>query len=92
MANKYHQIDIAWNDLCCSAPSKIAGEGTIDILKNVSGCARAGQVTSIMGPSGAGKTTMVRLSSLLGAYAVRDTTQAAIAESACYSTLLRPGT
>ena len=58
--NKYHKIDIAWNDLSVSAPSKKKGEGNVEILKKTSGIASAGAVTSIMGPSGAGKSTMVR--------------------------------
>jgi ABC-type transporter Mla maintaining outer membrane lipid asymmetry ATPase subunit MlaF len=57
--DKYHKIDIAWNDLCVSAPSKVKGEGTVSILKSTAGTVTAGHVTSIMGPSGAGKTTMV---------------------------------
>jgi hypothetical protein len=51
-------MDIAWNALSCSVPSK--GGETVHILSNVSGYARAGKITAIMGPSGAGKTTMVR--------------------------------
>lgn len=60
--DKYQKIDIAWNDLGVSAPSKVKGEGNVSILKGTSGVASAGSVTSIMGPSGAGKTTMVRCS------------------------------
>lgn len=59
-ADKYHTINIAWNDLSVSAPSKVKGEGNVEILKKTSGIASAGAVSSIMGPSGAGKTTMVR--------------------------------
>lgn len=59
--SKYKTIDIAWNDLSCAVPSKTDPNQTIEILKNVSGTAAAGQVTSIMGPSGAGKTTMMDL-------------------------------
>ena len=56
---KYSSVDIAWNALHVSVPSKSDGK-IVDILKGVSGYAKRGCVTSIMGPSGAGKTTMVR--------------------------------
>ena len=53
-------VDLAWNSLSCSAPNKADKKGTtVQILNDVSGYARAGRLTSIMGPSGAGKTTMV---------------------------------
>jgi energy-coupling factor transporter ATP-binding protein EcfA2 len=55
----YKCVDLSWNDVSCSAYSKEKG-GTIQILQGVCGYARAGKLTSIMGPSGAGKTTMVR--------------------------------
>lgn len=56
---KYASVDIAWNNLHVQVPSKTDGK-VIEILKGVSGYAKRGCVTSIMGPSGAGKTTMVR--------------------------------
>jgi ABC-type multidrug transport system ATPase subunit len=56
----YKKIDIAWNDLSVTVPSKTEKGVILEILKGVSAYCLAGKVTSIMGPSGAGKTTMVR--------------------------------
>ena len=57
MGSKYQTIDIEWHGLSCTAKGK-KGD-VVDILKNVSGRCQHGRVTSIMGPSGAGKTTLV---------------------------------
>lgn len=56
---KYDSVDLTWNHVNCSVESKVEPGTTVQILQDVSGYARAGKMTTIMGPSGAGKTTMV---------------------------------
>jgi ABC-type multidrug transport system ATPase subunit len=56
----YKNIDISWNSLNCKVCNKSEAGRTIDILVDVNGYANAGKLTAIMGPSGAGKTTLVR--------------------------------
>ena len=55
------KVDIAWSAVSCSVELKVDScVSRVHVLKDVSGYARAGKITTIMGPSGAGKTTMVR--------------------------------
>lgn len=52
-------ITLSWRDLTYEVPVK--GEANRRILQGVSGHVRSGQVMALLGPSGAGKTTMLDL-------------------------------
>ena len=56
----YSSIELTWENVYCQVTSRKDPSVTIDILRGVSGYARQSHITSIMGPSGAGKTTLVR--------------------------------
>ncbi|XP_011686848.1 PREDICTED: ATP-binding cassette sub-family G member 1-like isoform X2 [Wasmannia auropunctata] len=53
------QINIEFNDLCYSARDRKGTEKTI--LRNVTGHFETGKVTVIIGPSGVGKTTLLKI-------------------------------
>jgi len=46
------EISLSWNDLSCKIKKRI-------VLNSISGIALPGQITAILGPSGAGKTTFL---------------------------------
>ncbi|GMF28078.1 unnamed protein product [Phytophthora fragariaefolia] len=52
-------VSIAFRDLWYTVPDPSKPKGTIDLLKGVSGYALPGTITSLMGSSGAGKTTLM---------------------------------
>lgn len=64
MDSKYQNIDIEWSGLSCTVKGK-KGD-VVNILRLVSGRIQNGRVTSIMGPSGAGNTTLARFSLFQG--------------------------
>eukprot|EP00759_Apiculatamorpha_spiralis_P028833 PhF_6_TR31356/c0_g1_i1/m.45883/K05681/ABCG2, CD338; ATP-binding cassette, subfamily G (WHITE), member 2 len=53
------QVDLAFRDLKYSIPPQKKGEEAKQILKGVTGYVKQGQMLAILGPSGAGKTTML---------------------------------
>lgn len=50
-------VFLTWEDLWVSAPDRKGGR--VSILSAITGCARPGEVLSIMGPSGCGKSTLL---------------------------------
>jgi ABC-type multidrug transport system ATPase subunit len=58
-SNFYRTIDISWTSLSCRVVKNSDATQTVHILTDVNGYANSGKLTAIMGPSGAGKTTMV---------------------------------
>lgn len=50
------RVSVAFEDVCCTIKT---GGGERQILKNVSGVCLPGQLTAILGPSGAGKTSFL---------------------------------
>ncbi|GLE02596.1 hypothetical protein PINS_up011437 [Pythium insidiosum] len=52
-------VTLAFKDLWYSVPDPKNPKSTIDLLKGVSGYARPGTMTALMGSSGAGKTTLM---------------------------------
>ncbi len=46
--------------VCLQVSSLSAGYGRAQILKNVSFCAKQGEITGLLGPNGCGKTTLLR--------------------------------
>ncbi|KAG7399681.1 hypothetical protein PHYBOEH_008188 [Phytophthora boehmeriae] len=55
----FEDVTIAFKDLWYSVPNPNKPSETIDLLKGVSGVARPGTITALMGSSGAGKTTLM---------------------------------
>ncbi|XP_026470958.1 ATP-binding cassette sub-family G member 1-like [Ctenocephalides felis] len=54
-----HTVDMDFENLTYSVSDR--KQGRRNILKGVSGSFRAGEVTAVLGPSGAGKTTLVNI-------------------------------
>ncbi|EQC40473.1 hypothetical protein SDRG_02366 [Saprolegnia diclina VS20] len=52
-------VTLAFEDLWYSVPNPTKGEPDLKLLKGVSGYARPGTITALMGSSGAGKTTLM---------------------------------
>ncbi|OQR89638.1 ATP-binding Cassette (ABC) Superfamily, partial [Achlya hypogyna] len=52
-------VTLAFQDLWYSVPNPTKGEPDLKLLKGVSGFARPGTITALMGSSGAGKTTLM---------------------------------
>uniref|UniRef100_H3GSR4 ABC transporter domain-containing protein n=1 Tax=Phytophthora ramorum TaxID=164328 RepID=H3GSR4_PHYRM len=52
-------VTVAFKDLWYSVPNPSKPAETIDLLKGISGVARPGTITALMGSSGAGKTTLM---------------------------------
>jgi ABC-type multidrug transport system ATPase subunit len=59
-SEKKRFVTLTWSDVCYTIPAKKKTPEK-KILINVSGCVKPGQLLAIMGASGAGKTTMVRM-------------------------------
>ena len=52
-------VDIEYRNLSFRVVSKDEADGVFYILKNLNGTCRSGRLHAILGPSGAGKTTLV---------------------------------
>lgn len=58
-------IELYWKDLCYTVPdgsrwsNMIGPKKSRHLIKNLSGSFRNGELTAIIGPSGAGKTTLI---------------------------------
>ncbi|CAH0714230.1 unnamed protein product, partial [Brenthis ino] len=52
-------VDVEFKDICMEVSTGLLKKKTRQILKNVSGIFKSGQLTAIMGPSGAGKTSLL---------------------------------
>jgi len=59
VASNFVPVTLAFQDLWYSVPSPANPKESIDLLKGVSGFARPGTLTALMGSSGAGKTTLM---------------------------------
>ncbi|KAG5183352.1 ABC-2 type transporter-domain-containing protein [Tribonema minus] len=57
-AGAFTPVTLAFKDVRYSVPHP-SGEGSLELLKNVSGHAKPGTMTALMGSSGAGKTTLL---------------------------------
>ncbi|RLN61775.1 hypothetical protein BBJ29_001376 [Phytophthora kernoviae] len=55
----FEPVTVAFKDVWYSVPNPNNTNETIDLLKGVSGVARPGTITALMGSSGAGKTTLI---------------------------------
>ena len=60
-STKYEDSLFRFTDVCFSVESK---DGQKNILENISAEVKSGQVLAIMGPSGAGKTTLINVSAV----------------------------
>eukprot|EP00957_Ditylum_brightwellii_P201349 15325234-Ditylum_brightwellii.AAC.1 len=52
-------VNIAFENITYSVKVKIAENGTLTILRNLSGSFIAGNMMALMGPSGSGKSTLL---------------------------------
>ena len=59
--NEKHNVDIAWKNINFVLPIKDDKKNLRGTLVNVSGGAKAGNVTAIMGPTGCGKTSLLNV-------------------------------
>ncbi|KAG6610947.1 ABC transporter G family member 31 [Phytophthora cinnamomi] len=57
--NAFVPVTVAFKDLWYSVPNPSNPTESIDLLKGISGVARPGTITALMGSSGAGKTTLL---------------------------------
>jgi len=54
-----HQLEISWRNLSYTIADKNSDSGRKVVLDNVSGDAKPGRLLAIIGPSGAGKTSLI---------------------------------
>mmetsp|Transcript_9062 Transcript_9062/g.12548 ORF Transcript_9062/g.12548 Transcript_9062/m.12548 type:complete len:577 (+) Transcript_9062:186-1916(+) len=52
-------VNVVFENVIYSVPVKTAPDGTLNILKGLSGSFVAGKMTALMGPSGSGKSTLL---------------------------------
>ena len=57
----YADAMFKFDNVCFTVPSPEKGEAKKTILHDISGRVESGQVLAIMGPSGAGKTTLINV-------------------------------
>ncbi|EEY56183.1 ATP-binding Cassette (ABC) Superfamily [Phytophthora infestans T30-4] len=58
-SDRFVPVTVAFKDLWYTVPDPANPKETIDLLKGISGYARPGTITALMGSSGAGKTTLM---------------------------------